>query len=54
MNDRNKLALELAEEINTDLSKALAKERKRKKMNKWFYFGAGVVGGIVGVKQLNK
>ena len=54
LNDRNKLALELAEEINTDLSKALAKERKRKKMNKWFYFGAGVVGGIVGYKQITK
>ena len=54
LNDRNKLALELAEEINTDLSKVLAKERKRKKMNKWFYFGAGVVGGIVGYKQITK
>jgi hypothetical protein len=54
LNDRNKLALELAEEINTDLSKALAKERKRKKMNKWLYFGAGVVGGVVGYKQITK
>jgi hypothetical protein len=54
LNERNKQALELAEEINTDLSKALAKERKRKRMNKWFYFGAGVVGGIVGYKQITK
>ena len=54
LNDRNKLALDLASETINDLSKALDKERKRKKMNKWIYFGAGVVGGVVGYKQLNK
>lgn len=54
LNERNKLALELASETINDLSKALDKERKRKKLNKWFYFGAGVVGGVVGYKQLDK
>jgi hypothetical protein len=54
LNERNKLALQLAEEINTDLGKALAKERKGKKMNKWFYFVAGVVGGVVGYKQIKE
>lgn len=54
LNELNKQALQLAEEINTDLSKALSKERKRKRMNKWFYFGIGVVGGVLGVKQLQR
>jgi hypothetical protein len=54
LNERNKLALELASETITDLSKAIEKERKRKKVNKWIYFGAGVVGGVVGYKQLEK
>jgi hypothetical protein len=52
LNERNKLALELASETITDLSKALEKERKRKKVNKWVYFGAGVVGGYFGYKLL--
>lgn len=54
LNERNKQALQLAEEINADLSKALAKERTRKKVNKWVYFTAGVVGGVFGYKQLMK
>jgi hypothetical protein len=54
LNERNKLALELASETITNLSKALDKERKRKKVNKWVYFGAGVIGGVVGYKQLEK
>jgi len=52
LNERNKLALELASETITDLSKALEKERKRKKVNKWVYLGIGGVGGYFGYKLL--
>jgi hypothetical protein len=52
LNERNKLALELASETITDLSKALDKERKRNKVNKWVYLGIGGVGGYFGYKLL--
>jgi hypothetical protein len=52
LNERNKLALELSSETITDLSKALDKERKRNKVNKWVYLGIGGVGGYFGYKLL--
>jgi len=48
------LAMLQAETTINDLKTALQKEVKRKKTNKWIYFGAGVVGGVIGYKQLIK
>ena len=48
------LAMIQAETTISDLKTALQKEVKRKKANKWIYFGAGVVGGVIGYKQLVK
>jgi len=48
------LAMLQAETTISDLKTALQKEVKRKKANKWIYFGAGVVGGVIGYKQLVK
>ena len=43
-----------AETTISDLKTALQKEVKRKKANKWIYFGAGVIGGVFAIKQLQK
>ena len=48
------LAMLQAETTISDLKTALQIEVKRKKANKWIYFGAGVVGGVIGYKQLMK
>ena len=48
------LAMLQAETTISDLKTALQKEVKRKKANKWIYFGAGVVGGVIAIKQLQK
>ena len=48
------LAMIQAEKTISDLKTALQKEVKRKKANKWIYFGAGVVGGVFAIKQLQK
>ena len=48
------LAMLQAETTISDLKTALQMEVKRKKANKWIYFGAGVVGGVIGYKQLMK
>jgi len=48
------LAMVQAETTISDLKTALQKEVKRKKANKWIYFGVGVVGGVIGYKQLVK
>jgi len=48
------LAMLQAETTISDLKTALQKEVKRKKTNKWIYFGAGVFGGVIGYKQLIK
>ncbi len=48
------LAMVQAETTINDLKTALQKEVKRKKANKWIYFGAGVVGGVFAIKQLQK
>ena len=48
------LAMIQAETTISDLKTALQKEVKRKKANKWICFGAGVVGGVIGYKQLVK
>jgi len=48
------LAMIQAEKTISDLKTALQKEVKRKKANKWIYFGAGVIGGVIGYKQLMK
>ena len=48
------LAMIQAEKTISDLKTALQKEVKRKKANKWIYFGVGVIGGVIGYKQLMK
>jgi len=48
------LAMLQAETTISDLKTALQKEVKRKKANKWIYFGCGIVGGVIGYKQLIK
>ena len=41
-------------EVYTQIKKAFYSKVKRKKVNKWLYFGAGVVGGVFAIKQLQK
>ena len=50
--EKQDLVIEQSEVIISDLKKALQKEVKRKKANKWIYLGAGVVGGFFVYKNL--
>lgn len=52
--EKQDVAFDKAEELIVELKDLYHKEVRKKKANKYLYFGAGVLGGILITKQIQK